>query len=180
MSKKETGRVEGLYIKPKGEEAQAVEKVNVSWGGFEGDKHFGQTRLSSSRQKPYPKGIEVRNTRQISLVSVDEMTQIAAGLGVPKLEAEWLSANVLLSGVEELTKLPSGSRIHFETGVGLVVEGENPPCTTAGGIVQENYPDQDGLTSKFPKQAIGRRGIVAWVERPGTISPGEKFEVHHP
>ena len=180
MSENGSGRVEGLYIKPKGETTRSVQEANVAWGGFEGDKHFGETRSASSSQKPYPKGTEVRNTRQISLVSVEEMGQIAQALGVDKLEAEWLSANVLVSGVADLTKLPAGSRLHFENGVGLVVEGANPPCTTAGGIVQENYPEQEGLTSAFPKQAIGRRGIVAWVERPGTISPGESIEVRRP
>lgn len=180
MSESISGRVEGLYIKPKGEASRAVGEASVAWGGFTGDKHFGETRKASSSQKPYPKGTEVRNTRQISLVSVEEMDQIAQALGVDKLEAEWLSANMLVSGVADLTKLPAGSRLHFENGVGLVVDSANPPCTTAGGIIQENYPEQEGLTSAFPKQAIGRRGIVAWVERPGSIVPGERIEIKLP
>ncbi len=59
----------------------------------------------------------------------------------------------------------------------MVVEGENMPCTTAGSTIQENYPEVEGLVSRFPKQALGKRGLVAWVERPGTISKGESATV---
>jgi hypothetical protein len=55
-----------------------------------------------------------------------------------------------------------------------VIEGENMPCTTAGATLQEQYPDKDDLVKNFPKKALGKRGVVAWVERPGLIRRGDK------
>ena len=175
MKENGTGRVEAVLIQPPGEGAasELVEQVEVQWDGFVGDKHFGATKKAGSSQKPYPKGTQVRNTRQVSVVSVEELALIAQALGVPEVKPEWVGANMLVSGIGDVTKLPPGSRLHFESGVGLVVEGENMPCTTAGAVVQENYPEMESITSDFPKQALGKRGLVAWVERPGTIRQGE-------
>lgn len=179
MSKQAIGRLEAILVKPEDEGAKSSprESVEVGWGGFPGDKHFGDTMPAGSSQKPYPKGTEVRNTRQVSIVSVEELQEIADELGVPKIEPEWVGANMLVSGIDKLTSLPPGSRLHFEHGVGLVVEGDNSPCTTAGGEIQENYPDVAGITTAFPKKAIGKRGLVAWVERPGRLSTGEEVSV---
>lgn len=181
MSEISQGQVEAVLIKAKGEAASKSQaSVTVEWDGFVGDKHFGPTKKAGSSQKPYPKGTIVRNTRQVSIVSVEELGEIAGDLEIPGIEAEWLSANLLFSGIKDLTQIPPGSRLHFENGVGLVVEGANPPCTSAGGLIQENYPDKGGITSAFPKKAIGKRGLVAWVERPGSISKGEKVVVQGP
>ena len=179
MSKMMTGKVEGLLLSPPDSylPAQAVDQVDVTWEGFVGDKHSGLTTQANSYQKPYPKGAEIRNVRQISLVSREELAQIAVGLDVPEVQAAWVGANMLVSGIPELTQLPSGSRLYFEGGVGLVVEGENLPCSTAGGAVQEQYPDREGLASQFPKKAIGKRGLVGWVEKPGAIRVGETVQV---
>lgn len=62
----------------------------------------------------------------------------------------------------------------------LVVEGENLPCTTAGAEVQKLYPDVARITSRFPDAAMHKRGIVAWVERAGTISAGDGVRVEVP
>lgn len=175
------GKVEAVLISPPESKlpGQKVEQVEVTLEGFVGDKHTGLTRPAGSSQKPYPKGAEVRNVRQVSLVSVEELAEIAQRLGVPHIEPEWVGANLLISGVPDLTKLAPGSRFYFDDGVGLVVEGENMPCTTAGGSLQAQYPDKEGLASDFPKQAVGKRGLVAWVERGGHIHQGEAVVVRH-
>ena len=108
------------------------------------------------------------------------MAEIAKSLDIPRIESEWVRANILISGLGPLSKLSAGSRLHFANGVGLVVEEENMPCTTAGGLIQEAFPDVEGLTSAFPKKALGKRGVVAWVERPGTIQAGERVEITSP
>ena len=146
-------------------------------GGFKGDKHYGLTMQANSSQKPYPKGAEVRNVRQVSIVSVEELEQIAANMDLPKVEPAWVGANLMLSGVPDLTHLPPGSRLYFENGVGIVVEGENEPCTTAGGSLQSQYPNRPDITTSFPKNAIGKRGLVAWVEKPGLIRKGERVTI---
>lgn len=177
MANELTGKVEALLITPNLMPGNPVDEVEATWEGFVGDKHYGLTMKANSYQKPYPKGTEVRNVRQISIVSTEELIEVAYNMKLPAIEPAWVGANMLLSGVPGLTQLPSGSRLYFEGGVGIVVQGENLPCTTAGGSLQNKYPDRPDLTTAFPKQAIGRRGLVAWIEKPGVIRKGETVTI---
>lgn len=177
MSETMSGKVEQLGLNVGDLPNQVVDEAEVHWEGFVGDKHYGLTRKSGSSQKMFPKGTLVRNVRQVSVVSQEELAQIAERLGVPQVEPDWLGANLALSGIPQLTQLPSGTRLMFENGVSLVVEGDNTPCVTAGGCLQAQYPEQAGLTNRFPKQAMGKRGLIAWVERPGAIRRGEGVRV---
>lgn len=167
------GKVEALLVTPKSMPGTPVDEVEVTLEGFVGDKHFGFTMKSNSYQKQYPKGSQVRNVRQISIVSVEELHEVARDLDLPAIEPAWVGANILLSGIPGLTQLPKGSRLYFENGVGIAVEGDNLPCTTAGGSLQSAFPDRQDITSAFPKKALGKRGLVAWVEKPGVIRKGE-------
>jgi len=177
MAKDMKGRVEALVITPALMPGNPVDEVQVNWEGLVGDKHYGLTMKAGSSQKPYPKGSEVRNVRQISIVSAEELSAVAEGLQLPTIDPSWIGANMMLSGVPGLTQLPSGSRLFFENGVGIVIEGENMPCTTAGGSLQNQFPDRPELTTIFPKRAIGKRGLVAWVEKPGIIRKGESVTI---
>lgn len=180
MKEKEyEGRVEAVLVMPPGEGAatESLAEVVVEWNGFVGDKHFGATKPAGKSQKLYPRGSEVRNTRQVSIVSLEELQEMADALDLPEIKADWVGANLLLSGIPKLSKLPPGSRLFFTDGVGLVVEGENMPCTTAGSTVQQHYPEKEKLVGRFPKYALGKRGIVAWVEKPGVISAGDDVTV---
>ena len=173
MGSELSGRVVALLITSQRLPGTSVDEAQVTWEGFVGDKHYGPTMKSTSQQKAYPKGTEVRNVRQVSIVSVEELAAVAENLGVPRVDPGWIGANLLLFGVPGLTQLPSGTRLHFEGGVGIVVDGENLPCTTAGGSIQQECPDREGISTAFPKQALGKRGLVAWVEKPGVIRTGE-------
>lgn len=177
MDEEYHGKVEALLVTPKRMPGNPVDHVDVAWEGFVGDKHFGLTMKSNSNQKAYAKGTEVRNVRQISIVSVEELKEIAQAMGLPALEPAWVGANMLVSGIPGLTQLASGSRMYFDNGVGIVIEGENLPCTTAGGSLQQQFPNHPEITTAFPKKAIGKRGLVAWVERPGKVTVGEGFLV---
>lgn len=157
--------------------SETLDEVEVKMEGLNGDKHFGLTMKAGSKQAPYPKGAEVRNVRQVSIVSDQELKQIAENMQIPHVEPAWVGGNLMISGIPNLTQLPSGSRFYFEGGVGIVVEGANMPCTTAGGSLQEQFPDRKDLTTAFPKKAMGKRGLVAWVEKPGVIRKGEKVTV---
>lgn len=173
MADEYRGRVEALLVTPKMMPGNKVDEIEVTWDGFTGDKHFGLIMKSNSYQKAYPKGTEVRNVRQISIVSVEELAQVAKAMDLPNIDPSWVGANMLVSGIPELTQLPKGSRMYFDNGVGLVIEGENLPCTTAGGSLQRQFPDRPEITTSFPKKAIGKRGLVAWVERPGRLVKSE-------
>jgi hypothetical protein len=149
--------------------------IHAEIAGLVGDRHYGHTFASNARY-PYPRGTEIRNSRQISIISLEEMAEVAADIGIPQILPEWLGANLLVSGLPALTLIPPSSRLHFQNGVVLVVHGENDPCSHPGNLIQQKYPDIASLSPAFIKAAIHKRGLVAWVERPGKISTGEPFE----
>lgn len=155
--------------------------VKVTMEGFEGDKHAGLTRLSDARTPCYPRGTEIRNSRQVSIVSQEELTLIATAMELPIVLPEWLGANLALHNIPNLTYLPPSTRLLFPQDAVLVVEGENLPCVHPGKVIQSQYPDVPKLTTTFPQAAIHKRGIVAWVERPGIICEGDlvRVEVAH-
>ncbi len=155
-------------------------QAQVTLEGFAGDKHAGLTYRSGSRTPHYPRGTVIRNTRQVSLVSLEELELVAAALGVPALLPEWLGANLAVQGIPDLTRLPPATRLFFPQDAVLVVEGENMPCVYPGKVIQAQYPEAPGLANRFPKAAIQRRGLVAWVERPGIIVAGDSIVARIP
>jgi hypothetical protein len=182
MQRKLEGYVMGVLV---GLEAQSLittrkAKVNVTLEGFEGDRHAGITRLSDARMPHYPRGTEIRNSRQVSLVSFEELEMIATTMGIPTLLPEWLGANLTLRGIPNFTNLPPSTRLFFPQGVVLVVEGENLPCKKPSKVIQNQYPDISNLAVAFPRAALHKRGIVAWVEHPGTIREGDLVTIEVP
>ncbi len=147
-------------------------QVNANFAGFEGDLHAGITRKSDGRTPFYPRGTEMRNDRQVSIVSAEELAQIAEALELPELHAEWLGANLLLQGIPHLTQLPPGTRLFFAGGATLLAQSENLPCINPGKVIAAQA-GQPGLAEKFVKAAQRRRGLVACVEMPAVIRPGE-------
>ncbi len=149
-----------------------VPVLEVDFGGVRGDRHYGVSRPSTSRQaRFYPRGTLIRNRRQVSLVSTEELDQVAERLEVPQIRPEWLGANVLVKGLPQFSALPIGTRLLFPGGAGLVCEGGNQPCRLPAQVLQRQYPNSAALT-RFIRAAFGRRGIVASVERPGVIAAG--------
>ncbi|WP_163998133.1 MOSC domain-containing protein [Pyxidicoccus caerfyrddinensis] len=155
-------------------------ETKVSFEGIEGDRHAGLTRAADVRTPWFPKGTPIRNTRQLSLVSTEELAEVAQTLGIPKVLASWLGANVEVAGVPTLTQLPPGTRLFFPEDAVLAVEGENEPCTGPGRVIEAHHPDTEKLASRFVKAAWQRRGLVAWVERPGLIRAGDEVRVMLP
>jgi MOSC domain-containing protein YiiM len=182
MTRTITGTVEAVLIAPDRDSLLAVRQpeVRVTFEGFEGDRHAGLTQPSGSRTSYYPRGVEIRNSRQVSILSEEELAEVAGALGIPQLKPEWLGANLLLSGIPSLTLLPPGTRVQFPQDAALVVTGENSPCTNTGQAIQDQNPTVRGLTTRFPQVAVHKRGIVAWVERPGKITHGDSVRVEVP
>jgi hypothetical protein len=175
------GKLLKVLITRKGEDvSQEILKGNVTLEGLEGDSHSGWTLFTHGRQPQYPKGTEIRNDRQISILSSGELEAISASLGIPKLEISWFSGNLLISGTPNLSVLPLGSRFYFSGGVVLICSAENNPCSQPAGITQSHYPDNPDISREFVKAAMHRRGIVAYVEHPGTLLPGESFRIEFP
>lgn len=155
------------------------ESIRLTFEGVSGDRHAGFTRLANSRDPAYPRGTEIRNERQVTIVSEEELAQVADLLGLPAVEGAWIGANLVVRGIPNLTQLAPNTRIRFPQQAVLVVQGENLPCRWAGEAVEQSA-GAAGITLRFPKAAIRRRGLIACVERPGYISVGDAVLVDGP
>ena len=155
-----------------------VEAVDATFAGFAGEAHGGLTRAACSRMKlQYPLGAEIRNARQVSIVSAEELAEIAAALDLDTLDPSWLGASMVDEGAPQFTRIPPSSRLVFEGGAGLVVDMENAPCRLPAEAIEALRP---GHGRRFPAHARGKRGVMAWVERPGPIVLGETARLHVP
>jgi hypothetical protein len=94
-----------------------------------------------------------------------------------QLDPSWLGASMVIDGIPAFTQVPPSSRLIFGNGTGLVVDMENAPCKYPAELIERLHPGQ-GLS--FPRHARGRRGVVAWVERPGSIALGDTAVLHCP
>ncbi len=175
-----TGTVSALLINDDKSDLSTVsqQSVIVSYAGFDNDAHAGLTRPACSRVKAqYPEGTEIRNTRQVSILSVEELKQIATTMELEDLSPEWVGANLVIEGLPDVSALPPSSRLIFSSGVSLVVDMENAPCRYPGDIIEKHHAGKRHL---FAKAAQGLRGVTAWVERPGTLTLQDTLTLHVP
>ncbi len=158
--------------------SEALPRLDLTFAGIEGDTHAGLTRSACSRfPYLYAKGTELRNTRQLTLVSSEELGEIAAAMEIENLEPGWLGANIEVEGIPQLTLLPPSSRLVFASGATIVVDIENRPCAYPAQVIDGHYP---GKGRKFIRAAMHRRGLTAWVEREGSVAPGDNIRVFFP
>ncbi len=74
-----TGTVEQVLITPDNKNlSDPIEFGNFTFEGLVGDRHYGFTMSSNSRQPEYPRGTEIRNKRQITILSKEELSEIAS------------------------------------------------------------------------------------------------------
>jgi hypothetical protein len=174
-----TGVVVATHVWPADSDTPiGVPVLDLDWGGAVGDRHHGVTMSSDTRQSDvFPRGTEIRNHRQVSVVDTAELAEIAAALGIEELAAGTIADNICTAGIPGLTILEPMSRLEFAGGAVLMTGGRNAPCTIAGRMVQSRYGSP---AEKFPKAAFDRRGITAWVERPGSIRAGDEVRVLPP
>ncbi|NBQ38672.1 MAG: MOSC domain-containing protein [Alphaproteobacteria bacterium] len=175
------GRVEACLLSPhreKGLEKSPTDALTLTFDGIHGDCHSGATMVSDARtMKQYPRGITLKNRRQVSIVSVEEMADIADKLAIPSLPPEWVGANLLVSGIPDLTILPPSTRMMFSSGATLIIDLENQPCKYPAEIIENHHP---GHGSAFVAMAKNKRGLVAWVEREGKIASGDTIRLFLP
>lgn len=158
--------------------AAEVGDLLLGFDGIAGEVHRGLTRPACSRVAgQYPEGAEIRNTRQLTLLSAEELAEIAAAMGLDRLDPALLGANVVVEGIPDFTHVPPSSRLQAESGATLVVDRVNLPCTIPSRAVEAAHP---GFGKTFKPAAKGRRGVTAWVERAGTLTLGERLRLHVP
>jgi hypothetical protein len=182
-TRKLSGRVAALFEAPGDHfQTQRADALQLGFEGIAGDFHSGYTRRSGSREPWYPRGTEMRNERQLSIVAADELSLVAAAMGLAEIRPEWIGANLLIEGVPRLSMLPGGTLMFFKGGVTLKVDSQNGPCRLAGRSVADNsqMADREAGAVLFPKAAHRRRGLVAWVEKPGRLEAGEEVSVRIP
>ena len=157
---------------------ETVESLVLTLEGIPGDRHFGFVSKADSRMPWTKRGTPVRNARALSLVSSADLAAMAVRLGIPAVDPRWLGVNVVADGIQDFTFLPRGTRLLIggESGPVLVVEDLNKPCRIAGKIVASHSPGRPEIELEFAKRAAGLRGVVASVERAGTIVPDAKIE----
>ena len=150
----------------------------ASYAGFDDDFHAGLTRPSCVRVKSqHPQGTEIRNVRQFSILSAEELDFIARQIGVAELDPVLLGASIVVEGIADFTHIPPSSRLQADCGTTIVVDMQNGPCNLPAREIEKVAP---GHGKGFKAAAMGRRGVCAWVERQGDLKVGDRLRLHIP
>jgi hypothetical protein len=158
--------------------SEPVERLRLGFEGPEGEAHGGLTRPACSRVAAlHPRGTEIRNVRQLSLLSAAELADIAATMGLAALDPALLGASAVVAGIPDFTHLPPGARLQGADGATVVVDMENLPCQLPA---REIEADSAGRGARFRSAARGRRGVTAWVEREGDWRLGARLRLFVP
>lgn len=177
------GKVAQVLVTPSKDEfiTQSVDEVKTTFDGFPEDRHSGNLRKSGGREKvQYKSGTTIRNNRQWSALSKEELLIIADKMGIDEVKAEWVGANLIFEGIPSFSKLPPLSHIIINPEspefVSLIVFEENGPCQHPNKVIAKETAGQT-WKSTFMVAAKGLRGTVGWVDKPGFIRVGDKVEV---
>lgn len=157
---------------------EPLTSVDLRFGGIEGESRGGITRPSCSRVvSQHPKGTTIANVRQFSVVSAEELAQIAGIMGVEVLDPGWIGASLVVEGLPDFSNIPPSSRLQNEAGTTIVIDMHNRPCHLPAKVIDEDAP---GKGRAFKDAAQGRRGVMAWVEREGPLAVGDRLRLHVP
>ncbi len=155
-----------------------IAEVALTFAGMPGEEHGGLTRPACSRLASlYPQGTVIRNTRQLSILSREDLDAIARDMGIADLDPALLGASMVVEGIPDFSHAPPSARLQADSGATLVVDMENRPCTLPGPGIEAVHP---GFGRTFKPAAKGRRGVTAWVEREGFIRVGDRIRLHIP
>lgn len=154
------------------------ETLELGFAGPQGEAHGGLTRPSCSRVlSQYPRDTVIRNTRQICVMSAEEIAAIAQAMGIERLDPSYMGATVVIEGISDFTHVPPSSRLQGASGATIVVDMENRPCVLPAREIEADMP---GYGAAFKTAAKNRRGVTGWVEREGTLAIGERMRLHIP
>ena len=158
--------------------SEPLDAADLTFDGIAGEAHAGRTRPSCSRVvAQHPKGSEIANVRQLSVMSAEEVAAIAGAMGTDALDPAWLGASLVVAGIPDFTRVPPSSRLQAPSGATLVIDMENRACHLPARVIDAHLP---GTGRAFKAAAKGRRGVTAWVERAGRIALGDELRLHIP
>lgn len=159
-------------------QSRATGTAQLTYAGVPGEAHGGLTRPSCSRViSQHPRDTEIRNVRQLSIMSAEELAEIAADCRLDDLDPSLVGASLVIRGIPDFTHLPPSSRLQLPDGATLVVDMENRPCHLPAKPINAVHP---GAGDKFKSAAKGKRGVTAWVEREGRCHVGDAVHLHVP
>lgn len=158
--------------------SSSQEQMTLTFEGPIDEDHGGATRPSCSRVlKQYPRGTQIRNVRQLSILSTEDITEIARDMGIERLDPTVFGASIVIKGIPHLTLVPPSSRLQFASGATVTIDMENHPCHLVSREIEALYPGKGKL---FKPAAQRRRGVTAWVEAEGQIVLGDSVRLHIP
>jgi len=158
--------------------SSSARDAQLTYAGIPGEAHGGLTRPACVRvRSQYPKDTEIRNVRQLTVMSAEELAEVAADCGLDVFDPSHIGASLVISGIPDFTHLPPSSRLQFPDGSSIVVDMVNRPCHLPAKVINA---DHSGKGDKFKASAKGKRGVTAWVEREGHIQVGDEVRLHVP
>lgn len=159
-------------------ESASLPTLRATFAGPEGEAHGGLTRPACSRVAAlYKRNTEIRNTRQFSILSAEDLAATAAAMGLDGLDPALVGATMVIEGIPDFSHLPPSSRLQGQSGATLVVDMNNRPCTLPARPIEGQHP---GFGKRYKTAAKGRRGVTAWVEREGRFDLGDTIRLHVP
>lgn len=158
--------------------ASPREDVMATLDGFPDELHGGATRPSCSRvTSQYTRGTIIRNVRQLSILSEEELSSIANAMGLDRIDPAWVGASMVVKGIPDFTRVPPSSRLMAPSGAGLAIDMENRPCILPGREIEK---EAEGFGKAFKPAAKGKRGVTAWMEHGGRLALGDELVLHVP
>ena len=158
--------------------ALSRDKLDLTFDGVAGAFHAGLTRPACMRVKSqYAKGTWIKNERQLSIISQEELEKIAAIMGVEALNPGRLGATMVIKGIADFTHVPPSSRLTTPSGATVTIDMENLPCQIPAKSLMVDHGDS---AKKFKFAAKGLRGVTAWVAAEGRVAIGDVLTLHTP
>lgn len=152
--------------------------IDLTFAGIDGTFHAGLTRPSCSRvTSQYARGTVIRNERQLSIVSAEEVDEIARKMGIASIDPARLGATVVIRGIPDFSHVPPSSRLQAPGGATVTVDMENRPCVLPAKSIDVAHP---GLGKGFKAAAKNLRGVCAWVAAEGRVEIGDMLTLHIP
>jgi MOSC domain-containing protein YiiM len=154
--------------------------IEVELEGIVGDAHRSYSRKAWAGDKQ-AEGTVRRNERQWSAVSIEELAEIRESMDLTDAPTPTeLGANLCLSGVRQLSRLPKGTVLKFPSGTELIVEEYNPPCHVMGKKLAAIHTTRSGeplSSTAFSRASKLSRGLVGVVEVSGVINAGDEVQI---
>lgn len=158
--------------------AEPREALDLTFKGIAGSVHGGALREACSRVRAqYPRGTSIRNERQLSILSEEELSQIAAKLGMDRIDPARMGASMVVRGLPDFSHLPPSSRLQAPSGATVWIDMQNRPCQFPARSLAKVASDS---AKGFKPAAEGLRGVTASVAREGRVAVGDRLTLHIP